>query len=43
MTRERDKKEEKNGWIKDLVSPETKHKLLKNKIDKYMHLGIITL
>ena len=27
----------------DLVSPETKHKLLKNKTDKYMHLGIILI
>ena len=27
----------------DLVSPETKHKLLKNKIDKYMHLGIVLI
>ena len=27
----------------DLVSPETKHKLLKNKIDKYMHLRIILI
>ena len=27
----------------DLVSLETKHKLLKNKTDKYMHLGIILI
>ena len=27
----------------DLVSSETKHKLLKNKTDKYMHLGIILI
>ena len=27
----------------ELVSPETKHKLLKNKIDKYIHLGIILI
>ena len=27
----------------NLVSPKTKHKLLKNKIDKYMHLGIILI
>ena len=27
----------------DLVSPETKHKLLKNKTDKYMNLGIILI
>ena len=29
-------------WL-DLVSPETKSKLLKNKTDKYMHLGIILI
>ena len=27
----------------DLVSPKTKHKLLKNKTDKYMNLGIILI
>ena len=27
----------------DLLSPETKHKLLKNKTDKYMHLRIILI
>ena len=27
----------------NLVSPKTKHKLLKNKIDKYMPLGIILI
>ena len=27
----------------ELVSPETKHKLLKNKTDKYIHLGIILI
>ena len=27
----------------DLVTPKTKHKLLKNKTNKYMHLGIILI
>ena len=31
------------GEISDLASSEIKQKLLKNKTDKYMHLGVILI